>query len=71
VVETAPHDYRAHQLAWSAAACVGIGIVLDTVRDGVSPPVLIAAWAGLGLFSGTLLNGACACASIAPCHAIP
>ena len=58
VVETAPHDYRAHQLAWSAAACVGICIVLATVRDGVSPPVLIAAWAGLGLFSGTLLNGA-------------
>ena len=57
VVETAPHDYRAHQLAWSAAACVGIFIVLATVRDGVSPPVLIAAWAGLGLFSGTLLNG--------------
>jgi hypothetical protein len=57
-VETAPHAYRAHQVAWSAAACLGMAIVLATERAGVSPAMLVAAWGALGLFSGTLLNGA-------------
>ena len=57
-VETAPHAYRAHQVAWSGAACLGMAIVLATERAGVSPAMLVAAWGALGLFSGTLLNGA-------------
>ena len=57
-VETAPHDYRAHQIAWSGAACVGVAVVLLTERLHVSPAMLVAAWGALGLFSGTLLNGA-------------
>ncbi len=57
-VETAPHPYAAHQLAWSAAAVVGMGLVLVALKPATPPAATLAAWAGLGLLSGTLMNGA-------------
>jgi hypothetical protein len=52
------HPYVAHQVGWSLATCAGIGVVLAVTRGGVPQAAVVAAWGVLGLFSGTLLNGA-------------
>ncbi len=54
----ARHPYVAHQVGWSLCTCAGMGIVLAVTRGGVPQAAVVAAWAALGLFSGTLLNGA-------------
>jgi hypothetical protein len=50
--------YVAHQIGWSLSTCVGIGAVLAVTRSGMPQAAVVAAWALLGLLSGTLLNGA-------------
>ena len=57
-VETAPHPYKAHQVGWSLLAVAAIMPVLATATVGVSAVAVVAAWAALGLLSGTLVNGA-------------
>jgi len=53
-----PVPYVLYQWVWSGLAALGLLLALMAAKPGVRPGALVAAWAALGLLSGTLLNGA-------------